>query len=214
MKSVRAEAERETFHRGDTKRAAVTAALALVTRDGQDAVTLRAVAETLGVNHRALYRQYASREDLLFAVAECGFARLADRLEAIVVAEAGSGSAALAQAYAGFALAERHLYELMFSLPLRKWFHAAGGIGPQLRRVVKAAASAVQAGEAGHAGSDEIRTRVLRVWGLTHGLVGLYRAGALKARSDRNAVQFIVDASRAIAPESENVSRPVRSTQR
>jgi AcrR family transcriptional regulator len=196
MKLGRPEVERETFHRGDTRRAAVTAALALVTRDGQDAVTLRAVAATLGINHRALYRQYASREDLLFAVAECGFARLADLLEAVLATDAGSGSAALAQAYAGFALAERHLYELMFSLPLRKWFHAAGGIGPQLRRVVKAAALVVQAGEAGH--GYETRTRVLRVWGLTHGLVGLYRAGALKARSDRDAIQFIVDASRAL----------------
>jgi AcrR family transcriptional regulator len=200
MKSARAGVARETFHRGDTRRAAVTAALALVTRDGRDAVTLRAVAAALGVNHRALYRQYASREDLLLAVAECGFARLADLLESVVVKEAGSGSVALAQAYAGFALAERHLYELMFSLPLRKWFHAAGGIGPQLRRVVKAAASTVQASEAGHAGSDEIRTRVLRVWGLVHGLVGLYRVGAVKARSDREAIQFIVDASRALAP--------------
>jgi AcrR family transcriptional regulator len=212
MKSARAGVERETFHRGDTRRAAVTAALALVTRDGQDAVTLRAVAAALGVNHRALYRQYASREDLLLAVAECGFARLADLLEAIMVKEAGSGSVALAQAYAGFALAERHLYELMFSLPLRKWFHAAGGIGPQLRRVVKAAASTVQASEAGPAGSAEIRTRVLRVWGLAHGLVGLYRAGALKARSDRDAIQFIVDASRAFAPEHEGVSRGINST--
>ena len=198
---------RDSFHHGDTRRAAVDAALALVAGHGQDAVTLRAVAESLGVNHRALYRQYASREDLLFAVAERGFARLADLLEAIPVAGVASGSAALAQAYAAFALAERHLYDLMFSLPLRKCFHDEGGIGPELRRVVKAAAHAVQAGEAPPVGTEAIRTRVLRVWGLTHGLLGLYRAGALKARSDRNAIQFIVDAARALTPAAPESSR-------
>jgi len=95
---------------------------------------------------------------------------------------------------------ERRLDDLMFSLPLRKCFHDAGGVGPPLRCVVKAAALAVQAGNAPPVGGDEIRTRVLRVWGLIHGLVGLHRAGALKARSDRNAIQFIVDAARALAP--------------
>ena len=200
MKTGRLRVQRDSFHHGDTKRAAAAAALALVAEHGQDAVTLRAVAEILGVNHRALYRQYTSREELLFAVAERGFARLADLLEAIPIAEVACGSAALAQAYATFALAERHLYDLMFALPLRKCFHDAAGIGPPLRRVVKAAASAVQAGSDRPMGGDEIRTRVLRVWGLTHGLVGLYRAGALKARSDRIAVQFIVDAARALAP--------------
>lgn len=207
MKPGRPKVQRGSFHHGDTKQAAVTAALALVAGHGQDAVTLRAVAGILGVNHRALYRQYTSREDLLFAVAERGFARLADLLEAIPTAEVACGSAALAQAYATFALAERHLYDLMFALPLRKCFHDAAGIGPPLRRVVKAAASAVQAGNAVPMGGDEIRTRVLRVWGLTHGLVGLYRAGALKARSDRSAIEFIVDAARALAPVATEPSR-------
>jgi AcrR family transcriptional regulator len=203
-------AQRSSFHHGDTKRAAVDAALALVAADGQDAVTLRAVADILGVNHRALYRQYTSREDLLFAVAERGFARLADLLEAIPIANVDCGSAALAQAYAAFALAERHLYDLIFALPLRNCFHDPGGIGPPLRRVVKAAASAVQAGSAPPVGGDAVRTRVLRVWGLTHGLVGLYRAGALKARSDRNAIQFIVDAARSLAAASQG--EPYRAT--
>ncbi|MDO8399107.1 MAG: TetR/AcrR family transcriptional regulator [Bradyrhizobium sp.] len=205
MKPTRHAIRRDSFHHGDTKRAAVDAALALIAEHGQHAVTLRAVAEILGVNHRALYRQYTSREDLLFAVAERGFARLADLLEAIPVAELDCGRTALAQCYASFALAEPQLYDLMFALPLRKCFHDAEGIGPQLRRVVKAAAVTIQAGHAPPIGSDATRIGVLRVWGLTHGLIGLYRAGALKARSDRSAVQFMVDAARALAPAAERL---------
>jgi AcrR family transcriptional regulator len=198
IKATRHATGRGSFHHGDTKRAAVDAALALVAEHGQHAVTLRAVAESLGVNHRALYRQYTSREDLLFAVAERGFAQLADLLEAIPTAEPECGRAALAQAYAGFALAEPHLYDLMFALPLRNCFHDADGMGPQLRRVVKAAAAAIKAGNTPPIGSDATRIGVLRVWGLTHGLIELYRAGALKARSDRSAVQFMVDAAQAL----------------
>jgi AcrR family transcriptional regulator len=205
IKATRHATGRDSFHHGDTKRAAVNAALALVAEHGQHAVTLRAVAEILGVNHRALYRQYASREDLLFAVAERGFAQLADLLEAIPIADLECGRAALAQSYAGFALAEPHLYDLMFALPLRKSFHDAEGIGPQLRRVVKAAATAIRAGNAPPIGSDATRIGVLRVWGLTHGLIELYRAGALKARSDRSAIQFIVDAARALASAPERL---------
>lgn len=205
MKAARHATARDSFHHGDTKRAAVDAALALVAEHGQHAVTLRAVAEILGVNHRALYRQYTSREDLLFAVAERGFAQLADLLEAIPVAELECGRAALAQSYASFALAEPHLYDLMFALPLRKCFHDAGGMGPQLRRVVKAAATAIQAGNGPPIGSDATRIGVLRVWGLTHGLIELYRAGALRARSDRSAVQFMVDAARALASPPEQL---------
>src|SRR5262245_44520834 len=120
MQTAHPKVERESFHHGDTKRAAVDAALALVVEHGKDAVTLRAVAQHIGVNHRALYRQYASREDLLFAVAERGFSRLADLLEKIAQTGEESGAVALARTYAGFALAEPHLYDLMFALPLRK----------------------------------------------------------------------------------------------
>lgn len=207
MKPARHAIRRDSFHHGDTKRAAVDAALALVAGHGQHAVTLRAVADSLGINHRALYRQYASRGDLLFAVAAHGFARLADLLEAIPAAELECGRTALAQCYANFALAEPHLYDLMFALPLRKCFHEAEGIGPQLRRVVKAAAATLQAGNASPMGSDDTRTGVLRVWGLTHGLIGLYRAGALKARSDRSAVQFMADAARALASTPERLQQ-------
>lgn len=187
--------QRESFHRGDTRPAAIEAAAALVAAQGRDAITLRGVADALGINHRALYRQFASREELLFAVAECGFVQLADLLETVAALRSDQRPTALARLYAGFALDQPHLYDLMFSLPLRTWFHSAHGVGPPLRRVVKAAAAAVQ-NEGPNTGQS--RLRVMRIWGLVHGLVGLYRAGAFKARSNRLAIEFIVDAARPL----------------
>jgi AcrR family transcriptional regulator len=171
---------RETFHHGDTRRAAVEAALALLATDGRDALTLRAVAEQIGVNHRALYRHFASLDALKVEVATAGFERLADALEEVPPGEPRE----LASSYARFALANGHLYDLMFSMPLRKWYGAASGIGPAVRRVT--AASIVGIG-----GMKDAKARVFRIWGLVHGLLGLYRTETWRAANDRKAVEFI-----------------------
>ena len=171
---------RAAFHHGDTKRAAIEAALALLTKGGREALTLRTVAERIGVNHRALYRHFASLEALKVEVAALGFGRLADALE-----KAPPGQPrALVRAYATFAFAGPHLYDLMFSLPLRDWYATADGLGPAMRRVI--AASVKAAG-----GATRAEGQVFRLWGLAHGLIGLYRSGTWRARSDRQAVEFI-----------------------
>jgi AcrR family transcriptional regulator len=190
---------RTSFHHGDTKQAAVLAALAIVAEHGQQALTLRSVAERIGINHRALYRQYASREALLDAVAADGFDGLATRVEKRLASSKSNGAAALAETYARFALAEPHLYEVMFSRPLPHSMTDPTGVGPPLRRLVSAAAELVQIGCDVALGADKTKTAVLRLWGMVHGLVGLYRVGALDVRSDRGAVRFIVDAAQAQA---------------
>jgi AcrR family transcriptional regulator len=171
---------RATFHHGDTRRAAIEAALDLVTQEGREALTLRTVAERIGVNHRALYRHFASLDDLKIEVATVGFDRLATALEKLSAPD----SRAIVRAYAGFAFAEPHLYDLIFSLPLRKWYAMAEGPGPAFRRVTAASLAAVGPTKDGE-------RQVFRLWGMTHGLIGLYRAGAWRARSDRQAVEFI-----------------------
>lgn len=177
-------ARRATFHHGDTRRAAIEAALTLVTQDGREALTLRTVAERIGVNHRALYRHFASLEALKVEIAALGFDRLANVLQKVPPGQPG----ALARAYATFAFAEPSLYDLMFSLPLRRWYGDDTVLGPAMRRVTAAAVAVVGTGDA-HARDAQVH--VFRLWGLAHGLVGLYRAGAWRARSNRLAVTFI-----------------------
>ena len=173
--------KRETFHHGDTRRAALEAALVLLENEGRDALTFRAVAAEIGVNHRALYRHFESLDDLKVEVATIGFDRLADILEKV---PAGAPRQ-LASSYARFALANEQLYELMFSLPLREWYGASTGIGPAIRRVTAASVAAVGSPKEG------ARTRVFRIWGLVHGLVDLYRTGTWRAADERKAATFI-----------------------
>lgn len=197
MAKAAASSERDTFHHGDTRRAAVAAARAIVEAAGHQSLTLRGVAERIGVNHRALYRQFESLEDLQFEVAATGFSELAGLLEQIGVVS--NRAEQLAAVYARFAVDHIHLYTLMFALPLRAQFRREDGIGPPLRRVVKAAAAAMRDGIADE---DAIKTAVLRIWGLAHGMVGLYVAGALRARSKADAVVLIAGGASRLGPET------------
>ena len=60
--------------RDDTRLRIVTAAIRLLTREGRDAVTTRAVADEAGVQPPAIYRLFTDKSGLLDAVAEHGFA--------------------------------------------------------------------------------------------------------------------------------------------
>ncbi|MBX2802564.1 MAG: TetR/AcrR family transcriptional regulator [Myxococcales bacterium] len=112
--------ERETYHHGDLAAALRGAALAAVRRDGAHRFSLRAVARDVGVDVAAAYRHYRNKTDLLGAVANGGFAALAERmrrqLEGIV--DPSDRMAAVGRAYVLFALDEPELVRLMFG-PLR-----------------------------------------------------------------------------------------------
>lgn len=53
-----------------TREKIVSAALALVDRTGADAITMRGVADAVGVTPMALYNHFSSKRDLLLAIAE------------------------------------------------------------------------------------------------------------------------------------------------
>jgi AcrR family transcriptional regulator len=59
-----------------TDKRLVAAATALLDSGGEDAVTLRAVAQASGVSHNAPYKHFENRDALLAAVAMTDFARL------------------------------------------------------------------------------------------------------------------------------------------
>ena len=102
-----------------TKQQLISAASRLLDEGGQEAVTLRAVAEQVGVSHNAPYRHFSGRGALLGAVAERDFAMLRqafadqdtvnDNAEAAVRGSAG--------ALIAYGLAHKARYRLLFSDP-------------------------------------------------------------------------------------------------
>jgi AcrR family transcriptional regulator len=66
-----------------TEEKLVAAAAALLDGGGEEAVTLRAVAQAVGVSHNAPYKHFKSRDALLAAVAAADLGRLAATLREI-----------------------------------------------------------------------------------------------------------------------------------
>lgn len=86
---------------------------------GIDGVTMRALANEVGVSHMTPYRYFRDKEDILAAVQARAFDRFADALEAPfnTPGNAASRSTAVSDAYIRFALDNPSAYRLMFELP-------------------------------------------------------------------------------------------------
>jgi len=108
--------------RAATMQEAKTIALGQLADGGVEAVSLKAIARELGLTGPAIYRYFASRNDLLTELIVDAYDELAMSLDAAVTATtARSGSArlhALADAYRAWALAHPHRYRLLFSAPV------------------------------------------------------------------------------------------------
>jgi Transcriptional regulator len=94
------------------------AARGLLHREGAEAVTMRRVAEAVGITAMAVYRHYPNRARLLNALANEGFAELALRLEG---AKLSGGIEKrlerVMQIFLDNALEKPRLFELMFLTP-------------------------------------------------------------------------------------------------
>lgn len=103
----------------NTKERLVTAASDLLDAGGQVAVTLRAVAELVGVSHNAPYRHFRDRSALLAAVAERDFGVLRQAFQANADDLPDAGQSLRAAAMVLIAYARKHpaRYRLLFSDP-------------------------------------------------------------------------------------------------
>lgn len=159
----------------------IAAARALLDRQGEDAVTMRRVAQAVGVTAMAIYRHYPNREGLLNAVANAGFEELAGQL----AGKKFTGSiedrlATMADIYVDHALHNPRLFELMFLKPrvgARRYpqdFKA--GRSPTANLML----DVIQEGIAsGYFRQDDPWEITFEMGGLSHGLIMLYLGGRM-----------------------------------
>lgn len=113
---------RRERYRVQTVEEAKQTALRQIAEHGTDGLSLTAVARELGMSGPALYRYFASREELLSQLVVDGFDDLAGAVERAVEAAGSDPSArfrALTAAYRDWALAQPHRYLLVFGTPAR-----------------------------------------------------------------------------------------------
>lgn len=96
-------------------------ALAQVAEGGPQALSLNAVARAMGMSGPALYRYFASRDELLAALVAEAYNTLGASLEATEAGSRRRGPASklrtIAEAYREWALAQPHAYRLAFGTP-------------------------------------------------------------------------------------------------
>lgn len=94
----------------------------LLVREGQEAVTLRAIARELGITAPALYRYYASREELLSRIREDICGDLSAELTASMPAEQDHLSKVftVCRGFRWWALAHPREFALVFATPAAK----------------------------------------------------------------------------------------------
>ena len=171
---------RPSYHHGDLRTALIEAAGAIVARDGPEALSLRELAQSLGVSTAAPYRHFADRRALLDQVAARGFAELAATY-ARIRAEVPSPPAAMreaSRAYLTLAFGRPGLFRLMF---------ASEPLGPASSPELLQAANEAWEGLYGvvaalNPGADEaaIKRRTITGWATLHGFIGLVQGGRLK----------------------------------
>ncbi|MER6529079.1 TetR/AcrR family transcriptional regulator [Streptomyces sp. NPDC001508] len=106
------------FHHGNLRAVLLDQAERTLREGGIEALSLRELARRAGVSHGAPRSHFVDRQALLDALAERGFNRLADALEAVIASDAKGYEQrfrAVATAYVRFAVTDAALLDLMFT---------------------------------------------------------------------------------------------------
>src|SRR5699024_666898 len=100
----------------DTADRLIERAAEILAEQGPDSLSIRRVAAAAGTSTMAVYTHFGSKADLVRAVVDRGFARLATELAAVPRTDDSIADFAhLGQAYRAMALDNAHLYRVMFS---------------------------------------------------------------------------------------------------
>jgi AcrR family transcriptional regulator len=161
-------------------------AVTVLEEAGPDALTMRELADRMGIRAPSLYKHVRDKDDIVAGVQERALLDMGRHLSAV----AGQGLVALAEAYRSWARAHPRLYEVATRRPL-----ARERIAPGVEDA--AAAPLVTA-----VGGDEHLARAL--WALAHGLVDLELSDRFPPEADLDTTwrTALSRFQRATAPRS------------
>jgi len=155
------------------------AAHKLFDREGTDAVTMRRVADAVGITPMAIYRHFPNREALLKKLSDDSFDSAAREWEALAAhPDVRARLPALLVPYLDYALQHPHLFDHAFSArrdDARRFpedFHSRRS--PTLNVVADTVAEGMRLGVLKQ---DDPWDVAMSLWAHAHGLIALYRAG-------------------------------------
>jgi AcrR family transcriptional regulator len=146
----------------------VAAARELLEAEGPEGLSMRRVAERVGIRAPSIYKHLPDKEALEAALISAGFEEWADAFEA-----AGETPEEVGRTYRAYALAHPHLYRLMTERPLARERLAPGVEERAARPIVEAV------------GGDPDAARA--VWAFAHGMTILELNGRFPPGADLDA---------------------------
>jgi AcrR family transcriptional regulator len=164
-----------------TKKRIAAAARRLLDEEGAEAVTMRRVADAVGITAMAIYRHFPDRDGLLNAVADQGFEELAAKLAGMRFSgDIEERLTGMGKTYLDHALKNPRLFELMFLKPregARQYprdFKA--GRSPTANLMIDVVKEGM---EKGYFHKDDPWEIVFEMGALSHGLIMLYLGGRM-----------------------------------
>ncbi|MEW9572624.1 TetR/AcrR family transcriptional regulator [Rhodanobacter sp. Si-c] len=163
----------------DTAAKILRAAHRLFDREGADAVTMRRVAEQVGITPMAIYRHFPNREALLKRISDDSFETVAqewrgrsrqrDTLKRLLATQ---------EKYLDYALAHPHLFDHAFSARRDDARRFPEDFRTRRSPTFNVVADTLAAGmRQGLLREDDPWDVAMTLWAHTHGLIALYRAG-------------------------------------
>jgi AcrR family transcriptional regulator len=178
--------KRRSYHHGDLRRALVNAAVSLLTKTQRWDFSLREVARCAGVSHNAPYSHFASKRELLAAVAVKGYVILRARVLTALRGKTIPADAlkAILIAYLRFGTGNPAQYRLMFGPTLQgqdaglpsEVIHAFASVEAVYRGVLKRG-SEDRTFKIPQNDPAALEMAAIGAWSLVHGLAMLYIDG-------------------------------------
>ena len=169
----------------------------ILSTDGAGALSLRRLATATGTSTMAVYTRFGDKQGLLAAMYRAGFERLGAAMTAAVegVDDPVTALAELGLAYRRAALANPHLYDLMFGRPVATFEPDA-----EVKEIAEASyrplVDAVQrCMDAGAMTPDDAERVASYLWAVTHGMVSLELAGQLTGDVDAAYIDALIFSS-------------------
>ncbi len=154
----------KSYHHGDLRPAILEAAVALIAEGGVENLSLRECARRAGVSHAAPYRHFASKAELVWAIAAEGFEKLAASGRAAIegLTDPDARIDAYGAAYVRFAFEHPVHHRVMFTTALEPPEGTTEGSDGAFQLLVETASRA----------SPGVRPDLaaLASWSLPHGL--------------------------------------------
>ncbi len=171
--------KQESYHHGNLRQALIEAGIQILQFEGVDKLGLRSLARILDVSQTAPYSHFKDKTELLAAIAEVGFQRLAMQMLEHVnnSTDIEKRIKAMASGYISFAVDNKALFSLMFGRELKdmKSFPTlAMTAGKSYALFSGAVTEAIK-------GRDDISAKITTnaIWSLVHGLAIFCAEGKL-----------------------------------